>query len=144
MYVCLYVCRYAQIFTRMLLSTGYVMLYLVTLSCGTAWLTSRSWHQLKRICPSTNWMVHEIIVSNLRIPSRESCSFLVLISSLVIAAYVVGGMRFTECLSVRWKQWTFPAFIIMTIILAFGMTPCLLFFMFNFLAKSREFHSVLE
>jgi len=42
-------------------------------------------------------MMHEIIVSNLRIPSRESCSSLVLILSLVRIAYFVGGLRFTEC-----------------------------------------------
>jgi hypothetical protein len=32
----------------------------------------------------------------------------------------------------------------MTIISAFGMTLCLLFFIFNFLAKSREFGAYLS
>ena len=57
----------------------------------------RSWLHLKHIRPSANVMADEIIVSDLRIPSPESCSCLVLILSLVRTAYLVGGMMFTEC-----------------------------------------------
>jgi len=44
--VCVYVCRYAQIFSRTLLLTGYVTLHCIILSYVSAWLTSRSWHHL--------------------------------------------------------------------------------------------------
>jgi hypothetical protein len=49
-------------------------------------------------------MVLENIVSDLRIPSSESCSFLALILSLVRIVYFFDGLRFTECQYVSGKS----------------------------------------